>query len=114
MEWLDRAEFERIVWLPTNRIECSKHARFFTGATKRAIEVRDRQCQNEYCDRPAERCDIDHIKPFSEGGLTEQGNAQVLCGPHNRARYERPPPEDPREDPPDEVSDEPPDEPPDG
>ena len=25
LEWLDRAEFERIVWLPTNRIECSKY-----------------------------------------------------------------------------------------
>jgi hypothetical protein len=87
LEWLDRAEFERIVWLPTNRIECSKYSRFFTGATKRAIEVRDRQCQHEFCDRPAEWCDIDHIVPWNEGGLTEQGNSQVLCGPHNRERY---------------------------
>ena len=105
LEWLDRAEFERIVFLPENRIECSKYARFFTGATKRAVEVRDRQCQHEYCDRPAEWCDIDHIKPFSEGGLTEQGNAQVLCGPHNRARYERPPPEEPPDEPPEEPPD---------
>jgi hypothetical protein len=95
LEWMDRAEFERIVSLPGNRIECSKTARFFTGATRRAIEVRDRQCQHEFCDRPAEWCDIDHIVPWNEGGLTEQGNAQVMCGPHNRERYGRPPPEEP-------------------
>jgi hypothetical protein len=98
-EWMDRAEFERIVFSPGNRIECSKTARFFTGATKRAIEVRDRQCQHEYCDRPAEWCDIDHIVPWSEGGLTEQRNGQSMCGPHNRERYVRPPPEEPDEPP---------------
>ena len=86
LEWLDRAEFERIVWLPTNRIECSKTSRFFTGATKRAIEVRDRQCQHEYCDRPAEWCDIDHIVPWNEGGLTEQGNC---AGPVRPAQSRR-------------------------
>ena len=94
---LGRAEFERIVWLPTrNRIECSKTARFLTGATKRAIEVRDRQCQHEYCDRPAGWCDIDHIVPWNEGRADRAGQfGQVLCGPHNRERYGRPPPEEP-------------------
>jgi hypothetical protein len=28
------------------------------------------------------------------GGLTTQENGQTMCGHHNRARYERPPPED--------------------
>jgi hypothetical protein len=32
--------------------------------------------------------------PHSQGGLTIQENGQVLCGFHNRARYERPPPGD--------------------
>jgi 5-methylcytosine-specific restriction endonuclease McrA len=36
---------------------------------------------------------MDHVVPFSEGGPTTQENAQVLCGPHNRMRYERPPPD---------------------
>jgi hypothetical protein len=93
LSWLDTATFERIVFAPDKRAECSETSRFFTGATRRAVEVRDLQCQHEFCDRPAEECQIDHIVPFSQGGLTEQGNAQVLCGPHNRMRYERPPPD---------------------
>ena len=91
--WLDAATFERIVFGPDNRAECSKTSRLFTGATRRAIEVRDLECQHEFCDRPAEECQIDHIVPFSQGGLTEQSNAQVLCGPHNRMRQQRPPPD---------------------
>jgi hypothetical protein len=93
LSWLNTATFERIVFAPNKRAECSITSRFFTGATRRAIEVRDLQCQHEFCDRPAAECQIDHIVPWSEGGLTEQSNAQVLCGPHNRMRYERPPPD---------------------
>ena len=93
LSWLDTATFERIIFSPGQRAECSETARFFTGATRRAVEVRDRQCQHEFCDLSAEKCQIDHIVPFSEGGPTNQENAQVLCGPHNRMRYERPPPD---------------------
>jgi hypothetical protein len=93
LSWLDSATFERIVFAPNKRGECSVTSRFFTGATRRVVEVRDQQCQHEFCDRRAEECQIDHIVPWSEGGLTVQSNAQVLCGPHNRMRYERPPPD---------------------
>ena len=93
LSWLDAATFERIVFAPGKRAECSVTSRFFTGATRRAIEVRDLQCQHEFCDRRAEECEIDHIVPYSQGGLTEQVNGQALCGPHNRMRYERPPPD---------------------
>ena len=89
---LDEASFERIIFGPNRRGECSKTSRFFTGATRRVIETRDLECQHEFCDLSADKCQIDHIVPFSEGGLTEQSNGQVLCGPHNRMRYERPPP----------------------
>jgi hypothetical protein len=93
LPWMDQASFERIVFAPGKRAECSVTSRFFTGATRRAIEVRDLECCHEYCDLPADQCQIDHIVPFSEGGLTTQENGQVLCGFHNRARYERPPPD---------------------
>jgi len=92
LRWLDEATFERIIFSPDKRGECSKTARFFTGATRRVIETRDQQCQHEFCDVPADKCQIDHIVPFSEGGLTVQSNGQVLCGNHNRMRQQRPPP----------------------
>ncbi len=44
LPFLEKASFERIVFSPRNRIECSTTARFFTGATRRAIEVRDQTC----------------------------------------------------------------------
>jgi hypothetical protein len=93
LSWLDTATFERIIFGPKKRAECSVTSRFFTGATRRAIEVRDLECQHEFCDLSAEKCQIDHIVPYSEGGPTEQGNGQVLCDRHNRMRYERPPPD---------------------
>ena len=35
--------------------------RSFTGAVRRAIEVRDRHCHPSGCDVPTEHCDVDHI-----------------------------------------------------
>jgi hypothetical protein len=94
LPWIDGADFERIVFAPGKRVEVSETARFFTGATRRAIELRDRECTAECCDVRAERCQIDHIIPYGKGGLTNQENGRVLCGFHNRSRNQRPPPGD--------------------
>jgi len=88
---LDGATFERIVFAPGKRAECSVKARFFTGATRRAIEVRDQACTHEYCDLPAAQCQIDHIVLYSDGGETVQDNGRVHCGFHNRRRNHGPP-----------------------
>ncbi len=89
--WLDQAWFERVVYAPGKRVECSITARFFTGATRRSIEVRDRQCTHPYCEAPAERCEIDHIIPYAQGGETTQENGRVYCAFHNRLRNHGPP-----------------------
>ena len=47
ISWLDEASFERIIFGPGTRGECSKTARFFTGATRRVIETRDLECQHD-------------------------------------------------------------------
>ncbi len=77
---------------PDRRVEVSATARLFTGATRRAIELRDRECTHPYCDRPACDCEVDHILPHAAGGLTVQENGRVLCAFHNRLRNQRPPP----------------------
>ena len=92
--WLEHVDLERAVFEPGGRVEVSAVARFFTGGTRRAIELRDRECSHEYCDVPAERCQADHIIPWSEGGPTIQENGRLLCGYHNRQRNQRPPPDD--------------------
>lgn len=98
--WLCSASFERAVFRPGPRVEVSARARLFTGGTRRAIELRDRQCTHPYCDAPVERCQGDHVDPYAEGGPTIQENGRLLCGFHNRLRNQtrgraggtRPPP----------------------
>jgi hypothetical protein len=93
MRTVDCLSFERAVTRPITRVECPPTDRFFTGATRRAIQVRDRICSHPSCDLPAIWCEVDHIQPFSEGGSTTQENGRLLCGKHNRMRnHERPPP----------------------
>ncbi|HVE45448.1 MAG TPA: DUF222 domain-containing protein [Acidimicrobiales bacterium] len=64
--------------------------RLFTGATRRAIEVRDRQCFHEFCEEPASKCQADHIQPYSAGGPTTTKNGRMACGFHNRGRNRAP------------------------
>jgi hypothetical protein len=97
LAWLEGASFERVVFAPGQRVECSPTARFFTGATRRAIELRDQECTHHFCDVPAKDCEIDHIVPFGPKGPTTQENGRVHCGFHNRLRNGRPPPQDPEE-----------------
>jgi hypothetical protein len=102
LTYLDSAWFERVVFAPGKRAECSPLSRFFTGATRRAIEIRDRECTHEFCEETVDGCQIDHIVPYSKGGPTIQENGRVLCGFHNRLRNQGlDPPDGP--EPPDEL-----------
>jgi len=93
LPWLDQAYIERAVFGPGPRVKVSATARLFTGATRREIELRDRGCTHEYCDKSADRCEVDHIVPNARGGPTTQENGQLHCGFHNRLKERRPPPD---------------------
>jgi len=96
LPWLDGAYVERAVFEPGGRVEVGITSRFFTGAIRRAIELRDQECTHPFCDIPAERCQVDHIIPYSQGGPTTQENGRLLCGHDNRGRNnQRPPPAPP-------------------
>ena len=87
--WLDSAYFERALFSLGNRIDVSVRSRFFTGGTRRAIELRDRICTHPHCYEPAENCQVDHIETYATGGLTTQDNGRLLCGFHNRLRNQK-------------------------
>ncbi|MHB8463788.1 MAG: HNH endonuclease signature motif containing protein [Acidimicrobiales bacterium] len=95
LPWLEQAYIERAVFTPDRRVEVSKKARLFKGATRRGVELRDQQCAHPYCDMPASHCQVDHITPYTAGGPTTQQNGQLLCGYHNRLKQRRGPPDDP-------------------
>jgi 5-methylcytosine-specific restriction endonuclease McrA len=62
------------------------------------VQLRDPTCRFPHCTRPAQRCDIDHHRPYGEGGPTCPCNLVPLCRRHHRAkthsawRYETPMP----------------------
>lgn len=89
--WLSVADLERAVMDSSGRVDVSSTQRLFTGATRRAIELRDRECVHAFCDVPGARCQADHMLPWSHGGLTTQENGRLLCGFHNRLRNHDPP-----------------------
>ena len=105
---LSAADVERVVFDNPDRVIGVSARRRFTGALRRAVQVRDRHCQHPSgCDIPAPACDIDHIIPRSRHGPTSQTNGRLLCPTHNRhpdkrnpngqptigEHHERPPPD---------------------
>ena len=87
LPWLDRAWVERVVFdAPSRVLDVGVRQRLFSGATRRAVEVRDRECFAPSCDAPAEHCEIDHVRPWAEGGLTTQANGRPACAFHHRRR----------------------------
>jgi len=91
--WLAEGWVERIVFDGPDRVKnVGVRRRIFTGATRRAVEVRDRECFHEYCDTNIEDCEIDHVEPWAAGGLTVDHNGRPACGFHNRQRHRQPQP----------------------
>jgi hypothetical protein len=88
--WLGEAWVERVVFDGPDRVkDVGVRRRIFAGATRRAVEVRDRECFSELCDLPADECEIDHIEAWAAGGLTIDTNGRPACGFHNRRRHRR-------------------------
>jgi hypothetical protein len=91
--YLSEAMIERVVFDgPSRVIDVGVRQRLFTGATRRAVEVRDQECFHEFCEERATDCEIDHIEPYGAGGWTLQANGRPACGFHNRQRQRRDPP----------------------
>jgi Domain of unknown function (DUF222)/HNH endonuclease len=66
-------DYGRRVYTPPRRL-----ADFLAG--------RDRRCRVPGCTRPADQCDIDHVKPYAQGGPTSAANTILLCRRHHRLK----------------------------
>ncbi|MGH9085770.1 MAG: DUF222 domain-containing protein [Acidimicrobiales bacterium] len=89
--WLSEADVERIVFdTPSRVIDVGAQRRFFRGALRRAIEVRDRTCFHPLCDEIPDRLEIDHIHEAAKGGETTQVNGRGGCHFHNWHRLHHP------------------------
>lgn len=66
-------------------VDMGRAARLFTGPAREAAMLLTRTCEHPGCDLPADFCEVDHaVEWVSGGGGTDQENARVLCGRHNR------------------------------
>ncbi len=99
---LTEADIERAVFDgPSRVLDVGVRQRLFSGGTRRAVEIRDRQCTFPGCAVEVERCQVDHIIEWTQGGITTQENGRLLCPAHNRQRPGR----RNGSDPPDQVED---------
>jgi Domain of unknown function (DUF222) len=74
-------------------IDLGRTQRLFTGASKVAAELQGAiaargptRCLWSGCTASNQWLQIDHHTPWPQGGRTDQGNANLLCGHHNRLK----------------------------
>jgi hypothetical protein len=65
-------------------------ARRPTEAQGRRIRSDCPTCMFPGCRQPSHQCDLDHRKPFSQGGPTHNDNLGPLCRHHHMARHHAP------------------------
>ena len=51
------------------------------------VRARDRSCVFPACQVPADRCDIDHLIAWGQGGTTSLDNLVTLCKAHHRLKH---------------------------
>jgi hypothetical protein len=79
-----------IMMIPVARGPCD-HARAETGyhpsrQLTHLIRARNSRCTAPGCTRPAARCDLDHTRPWDQGGPTCECNIAPLCRHHHRCK----------------------------
>ena len=70
-------------------INLGRTARLFTGPARQAAKLLATQCDHLGCGLPAELCEVDHSIEWSDNGRTDQDNAGVECGSHNREKHRK-------------------------
>jgi hypothetical protein len=78
-------EVRRVVFGDDGHIlDFGRTKRFFTGALRDALAVRDRTCAEPGCEVPARQCQADHDVEWADGGATSERHGRMYCGWHNR------------------------------
>jgi hypothetical protein len=70
-------------------IDMGRKTRLFTGPAREAAKLLVRRCDHAGCDLPEDFCEVDHVTEWVDHGTTDQINAGVECGHHNRHKHRR-------------------------
>lgn len=68
-------------------LDLGRTERYFPEYMRQAILARDGGCLVPGCTVPPEHCEIHHLKPWSEGGLTRIEDGTPVCGSHHHAAH---------------------------
>ena len=69
-------------------IDVGRSKRVVDGALRKALAIRDKNCQWPDCERPASWCDGHHLVHWIHGGETNLENCVLLCKRHHRMVHE--------------------------
>ena len=69
---------------PARSSRSSRRRRVFDGGLRRFLIARDQTCRTPYCDAPLRQ--VDHVRPYADGGPTTAGNGQGLCTRCNQTK----------------------------
>ncbi len=70
-------------------INLGRKVRVFTGAARDAALLLATRCDHLGCGLSADVCQVDHSTEWYENGRTDQDNAGVECGGHNRMKHRK-------------------------
>lgn len=71
-------------------LDLGRNSRFHDGPQRIALNIRDRGCTAENCDRPPGWCHAHHEAPWSEGGETSVKKGRLLCPWHHTKAHDPP------------------------
>jgi hypothetical protein len=72
----------------TATVDVGRSERVVTGATRRALNVRDKGCRWPGCDRSPSWTAAHHLLHWVNGGATDLANLVLLCNHHHWAVHE--------------------------
>ena len=68
--------------------DLGRRQRLFTGSAREAAKLLTRTCTHPGCRVSSRFAEVDHVDEWSNGqGATDQHNADVRCGGHNRFKH---------------------------
>lgn len=71
-------------------IDLGRRRRLFTGSARDAAKLMVRHCEHPGCELPVDWCEVDHATEWAtDDGGTDQANARIRCGPHNREKHRK-------------------------
>jgi hypothetical protein len=69
-------------------VDVGRSERVVPGATRRALNVRDKGCRWPGCDRTASWTAAHHVVHWAHGGATDMANLVLLCTHHHWSVHE--------------------------